>query len=331
MTKQAQIENHVSYKNQTEICNNKGNALALHMLTETLQEFYQRHPDGTNNPFSMNNAGQGHFNVFLRRGCVKRSPFGRRDFYKIALVIGTGIMHYTDNHVIIDKPALVFSGPLVPSSWEQNSLEQTGWFCLFTEAFIESHEHQHAIRNFPLFRPDTNHILFLDDAQLAFLSAVLNKMMQEMDSDYPNKYDLLRSYLQIMLHEALKIQPPQTAEKNISGAARITSLFLEHLERQFPIDSPGQYLKLKTANDFAQNLAVHVNHLNRSVKEITGKTTTHHISDRILKEAHALLKHTDWTIAQIANGLGFEEPAYFTNFFKKHTGASPGVSRALIV
>lgn len=300
------------------------------MLTETLEEFYRRHPDGSNTPFSMNNTGQGHFNVFLRRGCATRSPFGRRDFYKIALVIGMGKMHFTDKVVVVDKPALVFSGPLVSSAWEQSDDVQTGWFCLFTEAFIESHEHPHAIRNFPMFKADANHILFLDDAQLAFLSAVLNKMMQEMDSDYPNKYDLLRSYLQIMLHEALKIQPQHLAEKNISGAARITTLFLEQLERQFPIDSPGQSLKLKTANDFAQSLAVHTNHLNRSVKEITGKTTTQHISDRVLKEAHALLKHSDWNIAQIANGLGFEEPAYFANFFKKHTGASPGGARVAV-
>jgi AraC family transcriptional activator of pobA len=47
----------------------------------------------------------------------------------------------------------------------------------------------------------------------------------------------------------------------------------------------------------------------------------------VLKEALALLKHTDWSIAQIANGLGFEEPAYFTNFFKKYTGSAPATSR----
>ena len=104
-------------------------------------------------------------------------------------------------------------------------------------------------------------------------------------------------------------------------------MFFDLLERQFPIDSPSNHLKLKTANDYAQHLSVHANHLNRSVKEITGKTTTAHIAERVLKEAHALLKHTDWNIGQVANGLGFEEPAYFANFFKKHTGQSPGISR----
>ena len=294
---------------------------------ETLEEFYQRHPDGTEKGFSANNAGRGHFNVFPRRGWCNNSPFGRRDYYKIALVIGNGKMRYQDHIVDIDQPALVFSSPLEPSSWERGAGPQSGWFCLFNQAFIESHEHKNAIQDFPLFKHGNKHIIFLDEQHLEFLSGTLRKMMEEMDSDYPNKYDLLRNYLHIIMHEALKIEPASTSENNPTAAARITHSFLELLERQFPIDSPEQSLKLKTANDYALNLSVHTNHLNRSVKEVTGKTTTQFISERVLKEALALLKHTDWNISQIANGLGFEEPAYFTNFFKKHAGASPGMSR----
>jgi AraC family transcriptional activator of pobA len=294
---------------------------------ETLEEFYRRHPVENQKVFAENNTGQGHFNVFRRRHCIQRTPFSRRDFYKIALVMETGKMIYSDKQVLIDRPALLFSSPSVPSSWESGPGPQTGWFCLFTQAFIESHEHKGALQDFPLFKVGGSHIIFPDEAQLAFLTATLGRMMEEMDSDYAGKYDLLRNYLRIIMHEALKTTPVNTIEINISAAARITTQFLELLERQFPIDSPEQFLRLKTANDFAKNLAVHTNHLNRSVKEVTGKTTTQHISERVLKEANALLKHTDWSIAQVANGLGFEEPAYFTNFFKKYTGHSPVMSR----
>jgi AraC family transcriptional activator of pobA len=294
---------------------------------ETLEEFYKRHPVDNQKVFAENNTGQGHFNVFMRKPCVLRTPFSRRDFYKIALVIGNGKLIYSDKQVVIDRPALVFSSPSVPSSWETGSGPQSGWFCLFTHSFIESHEHKSALQDFPLFKVGGIHIIFPDEAQLAFLTGTLGRMMEEMDSDYAGKYDLLRNYLRIIMHEALKITPVNTVETNTSAAARITAQFLELLERQFPIDSPEQFLKLKTAHDFAQTLAVHTNHLNRSIKEVTGKTTTRHISERILKEALALLKHTDWNIAQIANGLGFEEPAYFTNFFKKYTGSAPATSR----
>lgn len=293
---------------------------------ETLEQFYLRHPVDNQKVFSENNTGQGHFNVFQRRPCGGRTPFSRRDFYKITLVIGKGKMHYADKVVDVEQPALVFSSPSVTASWECGEGPQSGWFCIFTQTFIESYEQKSNVQDFPLFKAGGSHIVFLNDSELNFLTAVLKKMMTEMDSDYPGKYDLLRNYLRILMHEALKIAP---ASANHAGAsARLTSQFLELLERQFPIDSPGQQLKLKTANDFAANLAVHTNHLNRSIKEMTGQTTSQHISGRILKEAQALLKHTDWSIAQIAAGLGFEEPAYFTNFFKKHAAVAPGMVRA---
>jgi AraC family transcriptional activator of pobA len=299
-------------------------------FTETLEEFYKRHPVPNQMVFSENNTGQGHFNVFLRKPCLTKAPFCRRDFYKIALVIGQGKLNFADKEIILDRPALIFTNPSVPSSCDFGPGPQTGAFCLFTQAFFESHEHKNALQEFPLFKVDGNPVIFLNEEQVDFISKTMEKMMEEMDSDYVNKYDLLRNYLRILMHEALKIAPvSEGLDKKSSASVRITNLFLDLLERQFPIDSPDEGLSLKTANDYAQDLAVHTNHLNRAVKEVTGKTTTQHISERVLKEACALLKHTDWSISQIANGLGFEEPAYFANFFKKHNKSSPANYRTI--
>jgi AraC family transcriptional regulator, transcriptional activator of pobA len=90
-------------------------------------------------------------------------------------------------------------------------------------------------------------------------------------------------------------------------------------------------LKLKSASNFAHQLSVHTNHLNRAVKEITGKNTTEHISARILIEANQLLIHTDWPVAEIAYCLRFEYSAYFDIFFKKSTGITPKEARAKAV
>jgi AraC family transcriptional activator of pobA len=295
---------------------------------ETLEEFYKRHPAPNQKVFSENNTGQGHFNVFLRKPCAVRTPFSRRDFYKVALVIGNGKMIYTDKEVNIDRPALVFSSPSVTSAWESGEGPQSGCFCLFTQAFIESYDYKGELQHFPLFQAGGSHIVFLTENEVAFLTAIMDKMMDEMESEYIHKYDLIRNYLRILMHEALKISPVNTMTIGDSSASsRITTLFLDLLERQFPIDSPGQSLKLKTARDYAQSLAVHTNHLNRAVKQVTAKTTTRHIAERVLKEANALLQNTDWSIAQIAGGLGFDEPAYFTNFFRKYQGVSPASRR----
>ncbi|MES2486305.1 MAG: AraC family transcriptional regulator, partial [Bacteroidota bacterium] len=78
------------------------------------------------------------------------------------------------------------------------------------------------------------------------------------------------------------------------ASSRITAVFNELLERQFPIESPLQRLSMRSATDYAESLSVHVNHLNRAIKTTTGKTTTTLISERLTAEAIALLKHTDW-------------------------------------
>lgn len=152
-------------------------------------------------------------------------------------------------------------------------------------------------------------------------------MMNEIGSDYVYKYDLLRNYVAELIHSALKMQPAQTLQKHYSAASRVASLFMELLERQFPIESPMQSIKLRSAIEYARHLSVHVNHLNRALKETTSKTTTQLIADRILQEAKTLLKHTDWQVAEIARSLGFEEPTHFNNFFKKNISQTPTAFR----
>ncbi len=148
-------------------------------------------------------------------------------------------------------------------------------------------------------------------------------MITEQSTNYAFKDDLIRNYVNLIIHEALKLQPAEGFDQVKNAAHRITNVFLELLERQFPIESKDRPLQLRTAQDYASNLNLHVNYLNRAVKETTGKSTTTHISERIASEAKALLLHTDWNVADIAYALGFEYPTYFNNFFKRITGTNP--------
>ncbi|MBO9672482.1 MAG: AraC family transcriptional regulator [Sphingobacteriaceae bacterium] len=300
------------------------------MQVESVSDFYGRLPSHSLTGVPLNNAGIGHINVFSRETCAVMSPYSRRDFYKVSLIIGRGKIYYADKWIQIDRPALLFSNPIVPYSWEAESEEQSGWYCLFTEEFIQHSERVYYLRDSPLFKIGCNPIFFPDEVQLAELSAIFKKMQAEMHSIYPYKYDVLRSFLHLLIHEAMKNNPATNFHNYTNASSRVSDLFFELLERQFPIDSPASALKLKNPTDYATALSVHINHLNRSVKEVTGKTTTTHIAARIIKEAKALLQHTDWNIADIAYSLGFEYPSYFTLFFKKHTGLAPTRSRQAV-
>ncbi len=167
----------------------------------------------------------------------------------------------------------------------------------------------------------------LNEAQDEYLSGIFLKMIAEINSDYRYKYDLIRNYVTEMIHAAMKIEPSERLYQHPDANSRITAIFTELLERQFPIESPSQRFSLRSAKDFAEKLYVHVNHLNRAIKITTGKTTTDLITERLINEARALLKHTDWNISEISYCLGFEEPAHFNNFFRKQLQMNPSAYR----
>ncbi len=257
--------------------------------------------------------------------------YNRKDFYKICLISGKSIIQYADKGIEIDGATLFFGNPHIPYSWEVVSTKQTGYTCLFTEDFLKGHDRSESLQESPLFKIGGTPIFTLNKEQRDFLATIFQKMIGEQDTDYVFKNDLIRNYINLIIHEALKMQPSENFFKHKNASSRIASLFLELLERQFPIESTDHSLQLKTAQDFAKRLSVHVNHLNRAVKEVTGKSTTTHISERIITEAKALLQHTDWTIAEIAYALGFEYPTYFNNYFKRMTGTAPSSLRIQLV
>lgn len=294
---------------------------------ESIQQFCDRL--ALKNGLPERNNGAGHFNVFPRQYCSVTASYHRRDFYKITLITeGTGIIHYADKEIVVDRPGLFFSNPQKPHSWEATSEKQEGWFCVFTEEFIQSWNKE----EYPICYMNEDPIIFLTNEALEEFAYIYRKMAQEMSSNYIYKYSELRNYLQLIIHEAVKNYPEVNIQnKQIDAAHRITLRFLELLEQQFPIENTDMPLKLRSAQEYAEHLSVHEYHLNHSLKEVTGKNASLHIAQRIVKEAKALLKNTDWSIAEIAYSLRFEYPSHFTSFFKKNTGNTPKEYRNLIL
>ncbi len=281
--------------------------------------------------FNTNDIKLKGFKVYEVASGVNAVPtYNRRDFYKICLNTGHNIINYADRGFDTDGTILFFGNPHIPYSWEIVSSAYNGYACAFTENFLKVNERSESLQVSPLFKIGGNPVFPLNIEQKEFITTIFKKMLSEQNTDYVFKDELIRNYINLIIHEAMKMQPSENHFKHKNASARITSLFLELLERQFPIESLSKPLKLRTAQDFAGNLAVHVNHLNRAVKEVTGKPTTAHIAERIIQEAKALLQHTNWSIAEIAYALGFEYPTYFNNYFKRMTGTIPKSLRVAV-
>ncbi|HSC39100.1 MAG TPA: helix-turn-helix transcriptional regulator [Chitinophagaceae bacterium] len=297
------------------------------MKTTSLEEFYQQVsklvPEGISREI-------GHFNVFKTEELfehIKKKPgtmpYNRRAYYKISLIKGHNRAEYADKVIEIEKTGLLFATPRIPYHWVPYDMNQGGYFCIFTDEFLVQSKSGVVLDDLPIFKAGGYPVFQISDEERGELEAIFTKMYREMGSDYAFKYDLLRNYVLELIHYGQKLQPASALYPSHTASARVSSLFIELLERQFPIESSQQKLKLRTAKDYADTLSVHVNHLNKVLKENTGKTTTEIITARLIQEAKILLKQTDWNISEIAYSLGFEEIAHFSNFFRKQTTLSP--------
>ena len=256
------------------------------------------------------------------------SAFGRRHFYLILLSIGNSKIHYNDHIFHLDGVYLFFANSRVPYATEILDENHTGYSCVFTEDFIKPFIRLESLQQSPLFKVSGTPAFKLDNQQHARLTEIFETMIANDVTDYLYKDDLMRNYIQLIIHEALKMRPEEHFVHFNNASLRITTQFMEMIERQFPIEDMNAPLTLKTAQDYASQLSIHINYLNRVVKEITGKSTTTVIAERITAEAITLLRHTDWNVAEIAYALGFEYPNYFSNFFKKATGNIPKFYRS---
>lgn len=278
-----------------------------------------------------NNNDIGHFNVFniadmYGNGQCKAKPsmpYNRRTYYKISLIKGKNKVEFADRVVDIEEYGVLFATPKIPYRYTPQDTNQQGHFCIFTKDFLTRAKTGLVIDDVPVFKTGSQFIYSITQQQYEQIESVFAKMHAEITSDYEFKYDLLRNYVVELIHYGQKLKPVTAVAKTINASARITTLFIELLERQFPIESINQVLQLRTAKDYADMLRVHVNHLNKVLRETTGKTTTEIIASRVIQEAKVLLKQTSWNISEIAFTLGFDEVAHFSNFFKKQANLSP--------
>lgn len=96
------------------------------------------------------------------------------------------------------------------------------------------------------------------------------------------------------------------------------ALFLKFLET-----ARSSFGKNYTIKDYASILNTTEAKLNEQSKLHTGKTAQNVVYELLISEAKRLLIYQKLSVKEAAYKLGFNDPFYFSNFFKKYTNASP--------
>ncbi len=249
--------------------------------------------------------------------------YSRKKFYTATLLKGDYRLEFEDRNITISGNSLLFTTTKIPFGVHEAGLGYSGISCVFKEEFLTKANSGYRLLEFPIYKPGRQNIYSLTAEQAKHFIEIYNKMFDEAKNDSPFKDNLLRTYLLEIIFNAQKLAPSDSFVKTNNTTEVIACSFIRLLESQFPIESPQDTIKFKTAKDFADSLSLHPNYLNRQVKLSKGRTVSEIIAARLLQEAKILLKLTNWNIAEIATALGFEEPSHFNLFFKKHAGGSP--------
>jgi len=269
--------------------------------------------------------GKGHFNIIrvedipLHQG--KSAEYLRRSYYKISIVAGHSKIRYPNHQFEIDGPALVFTHPRKPYQWERLGEDHTGYVCIFDNSFLS---HLASADDFSVFSQEDHSVIPLEKAQADYIENTFKTMLEELGGSFHQKYSLLALMLLEIIYRGEKLVPlSQPAKQRHDANERIVEQFFGKLEQQFPIENSTQRLELIEPGDFAGHLNIHVNHLNKALKKITGKSTSALIAERLILEAKNLLLGTSWTVGEISWTLGFEAANHFSAFFKRNTAISP--------
>ncbi|AJW62339.1 HTH-type transcriptional regulator ChbR [Elizabethkingia miricola] len=293
-------------------------------ISENIEDFYRdknlKAPSGID-------WQSGYFDIIKitsslqRESLISQFSFYRKNLYKIKLIKGQCKCHYANRSIDVKGFALIFVAPANPFILEEVNGMVDEYFIVFNEYFFNNYG---TINSYPVFQDPEHSIFNLSENEYSEFEILLDDIKKEATSEYEYRTDMIRNLVYQLIHKVLKENKIQSSKNKGSTADhRIAALFEELLSQQFPLHSSADLIRLKKPMDFADKLAISINHLNKAVKSIYKKTTTEIITERIMQEAMILLKVTNWSVSEIAYALGYETPSRFIHTFRRYTQRSP--------
>src|SRR5690606_14491440 len=156
-------------------------------------------------------------------------------------------------------------------------------------------------------------VIKLDNYSMDNFMSFIKLMIVEYDADLKNKEILSKLFSALLDKISLHLK-----QNDFLETKKYNSIYKSF--KQLVITYALKEVKV---SDYAKRLFVSAGHLNDVIKEVTGKNAKTIINEQRILEAKRLLFWTNTPIREVAYKTGFDDPAYFTRFFKKYTGILP--------
>lgn len=240
----------------------------------------------------------------------------RHSYYEILVFIKGGGVHEID---FIKYPIKSKSLHFVASNQiheVRRKAGSNGFSLLFSQEFLPSN---YNLKDFDFYQANTHPVLNLDSGNFKTIISLLLEVKQEFFANNTAKREVLRSLLQLILLKANRYYQDKKDIADKPNTEPEASIFKEKLQTAIE----ENYTNHWRASDYASHMNISVTQLNAYCKQHFSRSTESLIQEKLLIEIKRLLAYTTKPVKEICYELDFEDPAYFTRFFKKKTGLTP--------
>ena len=243
----------------------------------------------------------------------------RHNYYEVLYFKESGGWHEIDfNSFPVQGSTLHFISPEQVHLLRREA-RVTGFVLSFSrEFFFGDPSGTGFIDSLPFFdNPGVQPLLLVGDAALATeMDQLLLKIQDEYASGHDDSGEMLRIYLTALLIHARRMYIPHTGNGiSLPPRSELTRRFKELVEEKFR--------QHKSVAAYAGMLNITAGHLSDTIQKDTGRTASEIIQQRVVLEAKRLLFHSSKSVKEIAFELQYEDPSYFSRFFKAHAELTP--------
>jgi len=252
---------------------------------------------------------------------AKYFPTHRHKYYELVIITSCVEGNFSHNIDFITYPLqagrVYFIAPGQAHAWniKQYNKEYKGFLITFNEDFILNGNRALERELLKLFDPlDTTPYIEFNPSHFYDTFPTMSLLEREYLKKMSN-YALLRSLLESLLHymAALKLEHHETVDFNFQRLVDVRKIIEIHYKHERHVEF------------YAREMDLSAKRLNEISRTLSGQTITQLIHRRLLLESKREIISQTKTIHVISDELGFENPSYFSRFFKKHEGVSPSV------
>ena len=249
-------------------------------------------------------------------------------FYSIILKnLVPGSLRYGRSNYDFQDGSLFFLAPdQVWALQNINTQDVYGWGLFFHPNLIRSTSLNSKMKDYTFFNYTLNEALHLSDQEKHILSDIITSINNELDRPIDkHSQAVIVSSIELLLNHCLRYYDRQfitRSEVNRDVMAKLEEYLASYFESE-----QQQTSGIPTAKQCAEEVHLSTNYLCDLLRKETGKSTQEHIHYHVLELAKDKLLSTKVSVSEIAYGLGFEYPQYFSRLFKKKTGMTPAEFR----